>query len=50
MNLLLDESIAAPYRSRSQKARVMTEDWVTRNLYCVRCRGKYRKQAFWTNG
>ena len=37
MNLLLDESIAAPYRSRSQKARVMTEDWVARNLYCVRC-------------
>ena len=37
MNLLLDENIAAPYRSRSQKARVMTEDWVARNLYCVRC-------------
>ena len=37
MNLLLDETIAASYRSRSQKARVMTEDWVARNLYCVRC-------------
>lgn len=37
MNLLLNENIAAPYRSRSQKTRVMTEDWVARNLYCVRC-------------
>ncbi|WP_294160049.1 DpnI domain-containing protein [uncultured Selenomonas sp.] len=37
MNLLFDENIATSYRSRSQQARVMTEDWVARNLYCIRC-------------
>lgn len=37
MDLLLDYHIADDYKSSSQKARVITEDWVTRNLYCPIC-------------
>ncbi len=38
MNLLLDSSIGKNYKSASQKARVITEDWIARNAYCPRCR------------
>lgn len=37
MDRKLDPLLAASYRSRSQVARVVTEDWVARNMYCPRC-------------
>ena len=37
MDRNLDPLLAASYRSRSQVARVVTEDWVARNMYCPRC-------------
>jgi len=37
MDLLLDAQLAARYNSKSQKARVITENWVSVNLYCPIC-------------
>lgn len=37
MDTCLDMSLAAAYTSHSQRARVVTEDWVERNMYCPRC-------------
>lgn len=37
MDLLFDNSLAANYHSATQKARVLTEDWVSRNMYCPIC-------------
>ena len=37
MNLTLNKVLGIPYKSNSQKARVITEDWVEHNLYCPRC-------------
>ena len=37
MNLLFDLSLAEGYKSNSQIARVLTENWVERNVYCIRC-------------
>ena len=37
MDLQLDPSIAARYKSASQVARVVTEQWATDNLYCLAC-------------
>lgn len=37
MDLRLNYHIAEGYSSSSQKARVITEDWVSRNLYCPIC-------------
>lgn len=34
MDTCLDMSLAAAYTSHSQRARVVTEDWVERNMYC----------------
>lgn len=38
MDIRFDLEKAAGYRSLSQIARVLTEDWGRRNLYCVACR------------
>lgn len=38
MDLLLTDPIG--YKSSSQRARVATETWVTRNLYCPACESK----------
>jgi len=48
MNLQLDNSLAVSYRSKSQIARVITEDWVHRNMYCPRC-GFVRIEKFENN-
>ena len=32
-----DESLAADYKSASQKIRVMSESWLTKNLFCPCC-------------
>lgn len=37
MQLTFDESLAERYTSASQKARVLTEDWVDRSVFCPNC-------------
>lgn len=37
MNMSFDLSIATEYHSKSQKARVLTENWVSKNLFCPKC-------------
>ncbi|MBI4234661.1 MAG: restriction endonuclease [Chloroflexi bacterium] len=37
MDLALDPSAATRYKSPSQRARVITEQWATANLYCPAC-------------
>lgn len=37
MNLELDPTVAASYKSPSQVARVVTEHWATTNLFCLAC-------------
>lgn len=37
MNILLDTSLAAGYKSRSQQARRLTEGWFERYMYCPQC-------------
>lgn len=37
MNLKLNKRIAESYNSTAQKARVLTEDWVSRQVYCPSC-------------
>lgn len=37
MNVQMDFSIADGYKSASQIARVVSEGWVAKNLYCPRC-------------
>ncbi|MEI7425737.1 MAG: DpnI domain-containing protein [Candidatus Moraniibacteriota bacterium] len=37
MNLSFDTKLADDYTSSSQKIRVLTEDWVDRQIYCPNC-------------
>lgn len=37
MKLSFDKTIADKYKSPSQKIRVLTEDWVNREIYCPNC-------------
>ena len=37
MNLQCEPELAAAYKSRSQIARILTEDWCARELYCAAC-------------
>ena len=37
MNLAANVDLASGYTSRTQQARRITEDWVARNGYCLRC-------------
>ena len=37
MDLALNSHLATAYKSRSQIARIITEDWALRNLYCSAC-------------
>ena len=37
MNLHFDISLAEGYKSPSQIARILTEDWLARNMYCPIC-------------
>ena len=37
MNLKFDIEKIKNYKSNSQKARVLTENWVNENMYCPRC-------------
>lgn len=48
MDLHFDIKLAEGYHSNSQRARVMTEDWMTRNMYCPIC-GQSHVQHFEAN-
>ena len=50
MNLVFDNSmrIIEEYHSKTQIARVLTEDWVNQNMYCPRC-GNTRIKHFENN-
>lgn len=48
MNLNFDTQLVVGYHSKSQVARVLTEDWVSQNMYCPRC-GCERIQHFENN-
>ncbi|MCM1183590.1 MAG: restriction endonuclease [Roseburia sp.] len=37
MNLHFDESLGEGYKSKAQKIRVMSESWVSRNMFCPCC-------------
>lgn len=37
MQVVMNPLLAAGYRSRSQIARIVTEDWAAINLYCSAC-------------
>lgn len=37
MDLKFDEAVAANYRSRSQRVRVMSEFWLVKNIFCPCC-------------
>ena len=37
MQLFFNKSIAEQYKSNSQKARVLTEDWVNNEIFCPSC-------------
>lgn len=37
MKLILDEQLTTHYKSPSQKARVLTEDWVDKSVFCPNC-------------
>lgn len=48
MDLYLNKELAAKYRSKSQIARVLTEAWISDNMYCPRC-GNDRIEHFPNN-
>ena len=37
MDLRFNISLASGYKSAAQMARVLTEDWLARNMYCPTC-------------
>ncbi len=45
MNLTCDLSLAAKYQSHSQQARVLSEGWFLRNVYCLACDADSVKQT-----
>src|SRR5262249_24090787 len=45
MQLAMNSSLARSYKSNSQIARIVTEDWVSQNLYCVACNSSRLHQS-----
>lgn len=37
MNLSFNTKLVDRYKSQSQRVRVLTEDWVDKNIYCPNC-------------
>ena len=37
MNIYFDQGLTENYRSKSQIARILTESWALKNIYCPRC-------------
>lgn len=48
MNIQLDRNLSEKYNSKSQRVRVITENWMFRNMYCPRC-GFARIEQFENN-
>ena len=48
MNLMFNMKLVENYKSNSQKARVLTEDWVNNNVFCPIC-GNKELQKFENN-
>lgn len=48
MDLALNYKLIENYKSNSQKARILTEDWVKRNVFCPIC-GKEKIEKFENN-
>jgi len=48
MNLQMNLRLAANYKSKSQIARVVTEDWLSKHVYCANC-GNLSLQRFKNN-
>lgn len=48
MDLKIDAGVIAKYHSNSQIARLLTENWVKRNMYCPRC-GRLHIEQFENN-
>ena len=48
MNLMFNMKLVDNYKSNSQKARILTEDWVTNNVFCPIC-GTEKIQKFENN-
>jgi type II restriction enzyme len=44
MDLLLNTNIPAKYHSNSQKARIITEQWVNQNMFCPICGAEHLTQ------
>lgn len=42
MNLNFDINLAEDYHSNTQKIRIMSENWVVDNVYCVKCGSKLK--------
>ena len=45
MDLNLNLTVAKGYKSRAQIARLVSEDWATRNLYCLACNSNHLDAA-----
>jgi len=48
LNIQLDRNLSEKYNSKSQRVRVITENWMFRNMYCPRC-GFARIEQFKNN-
>lgn len=48
MNLKFNTELADGYHSKSQMARVLTEDWIAQNMFCPRC-GHQKMKHFENN-
>ena len=48
MNLMFNMKLVENYKSNSQKARILTEDWVNNNVFCPIC-GTEKIQKFTNN-
>ena len=45
MKLFLDKNLALEYRSKSQIARVLTESWVNKEIFCPICGAEVKSYA-----
>ncbi len=41
LNLQMDERKAESYSSNAQKIRIITDDWVNNNMFCLYCGNRY---------
>ena len=41
MDLFFDKELSVGYKSKAQIARVLTEAWIERNMFCPRCGNRH---------